>query len=141
MASKDSYSQTKVFEAFGRTPLPGGNGVALGVDTFGCESFLVFVMPQRTGAGSFSGSGVIGFEDNNVSTSPSAPWETVEPEFIIGNPIAETFDNLADTKKLGYIGKKRFVRATIQTAGGSVMWIGGSYVLKMPLNAPTGVQP
>lgn len=143
MASKDSYSTTKVFEGFGFTPFSGPVVFSAAIDTKGVESVLFAYVPEPTSIGSFAGTAIMSFEDNDISTSPSAPWEAVEEEFVVGNPTDEIIDTLRVPKKLGYVGKKRFVRLKVVTnpSPTPAMRAGGCWVLGVPLNAPTGVQP
>ncbi len=138
---KDSYSSSLVFQAFSFSPLDGLTALGIGVDTKGAESLVAFIIAQNTSGGGFSGTALISFEDNNESAEPSAPWVTVEPDFIVGDPTDEILDETGIPKKLGYIGKNRYVRAMINASGGAAMRISGVYALGVPLNAPTGVQP
>ena len=63
----------------------------------------------------------------------------IEADDIIGDPLAEAITAGNVPRKLGYIGKKQFVRATVTgTAGGTTMILNGSYLMGVPHNAPTG---
>lgn len=140
MASKDLYSSAKALQAFSFDEITGLEIVSLGIDTKQVETILAVVYADTPQGGSFSGTAVIGFEDNDIDSSPSAPWQTVSDDFIVGNPIEETIDAIRIPKKLGYVGKKRFVRVKVTKAGGSSISVSGSFILGVPLNAPTGVQ-
>ncbi len=139
MASKALYSSITVHAAYADVTISGqskSNGI--GADTQGSESFAVVITPT-SGINPVVGPAIIGFEDNDVSTSVFEPtWETVPSDSIIGIPSDEALTTEIQAKKLGYIGKKRYVRATITgTAPGVDMIVNGTYIMSVPHNAPT----
>lgn len=138
MASQDLYNRVTVVQAFGFSPITPV-AVSSGADTQGFQSVTTFIVPEFTSSVEFIPAMIIGFQDNDEGTSVNAPWEDVLAPDLIGDPEKELMDELNIPRKLGYIGKKRYVRVIIRKFNPeAIMRVCGVIVLGAPSIASTG---
>ena len=134
---RDLHNNVKVVPAFGPVARPAGAGIA--VDLTGYEG-AEFVF-QSGAMGAVAGTYTWKLTESNVVGGAGA-YTDVAAEDVLGGPSV-VFDQAvgADanaTKKLGYIGKQRYVKvfSTESTAGTPTSIIGASAVLGRPRHAP-----
>ena len=134
---RDLFNSYKAVPAFGPVARPAGLGIA--VDLTGFEGAL-FVF-QSGAMGAVAGTYTWKLQESNVVGGAGA-YTDVAAEDVLGGPTV-VFDQAvgADanaTKKLGYIGKQRYVKAfsTEGTAGTPTSIVGASAVLGRPRHAP-----
>lgn len=132
---RDLYNSYKAVPAFGPVARPAGAGIA--VDLTGFEGAL-FVF-QSGAMGAVAGTYTWKLQESDLSGSG---YTDVAAEYVLGGPTV-VFDQAvgADanaSKKIGYIGHKRYVKAfsTEATGGVPTSIIGASAVLGRPRHAP-----
>ena len=132
---RDLYNSYKVAPAFGPVARPAGAGVA--VDLQGFEGALFVFQSGAMGAVAATYT----WKLTECATSGGS-YTDVAAEDVLGGPTV-VFDQAVSAdanmaKKLGYIGKKQFIKvsSTESTAGVPTSIIGASAVLGRPRHAP-----
>lgn len=132
---KDLYSSYKVAPAFGPVARPAGAGIA--VDLQGFEGALFAI--QSGAMGAVAATYTWKLQESDVSGSG---YTDVAAGDVLGGPEV-VFDQAVGgdanaSKKLGYIGHKRYVRlfVTEATGGTPTSIIGATAVLGRPRHAP-----
>lgn len=105
------------------------------IDTAGFESLEVL---HHFGAIAASAGITLQFEHGNESNLSDATVVSAE-ETLGQTTVADSDDN--NVAKLGYIGKERYVRANIITAGTQAVNVRSVYILGTPHHAPTSDAP
>jgi len=141
MAKQDLYNNVKVIRAIDYTAVTSGNTTTAGdvIDTAGFESVtFVFEMHGQTD-GTYTP--IIEDADESAFNVTNA---AVADAFLLGTEAGAAFtDNASDNdvSKVGYIGKKRYVRASVVQAGGTS---GGNFsavcILGHPGEGPQSTQ-
>ena len=128
---KDMFSKMDVITAFKNINININSTIAgVGVDTGLKTNVLALISGDNSGVvGLLTPNAFLGFEHNDESTDPGAPWEAVPDEFLAGDPANEVIDVIDITHRLCYVGHKRYVRVTVTTDGTGKMLIYGFYAL------------
>lgn len=132
---RDLYNSYKAVPAFGPVARPAGAGIA--VNLYGFEGAVFVFQSGAMGAVAATYTWKL-----TECDTVGGGYTDVVPEDILGGPTV-VFDqavgaDAAAAKKLGYIGKKQFIKvfSTEATAGTPTSIIGASAVLGRPRHAP-----
>lgn len=140
MASKDlhnSINSELIF--FEESVINGATVTSSGFDTLRFESIEVLIDWNILGDTVVNADTTIiklqDSDDNSV-------FSDVDSTFILGAPLATGIPVDTVVYRIGYVGKKRFIRLVITGPTGTNNYNIYSFLLKgVPLNAPTSVQP
>jgi len=132
---RDLYNSYKVAPAFGPVARPAGAGIAVDLQGFEGALFVFQSGEMGTVAATYT------WKLTECATSGGS-YTDVAAEDVLGGPTV-VFDQAVSAdanmaKKLGYIGKKQFIKvsSTESTAGVPTSIIGASAVLGRPRHAP-----
>jgi len=132
---RDLFSSYKVAPAFGPVARPAGAGITVDLQFFEGALFVF----QSGAMGAVAATYTWKLQESDQAGSGFAD---VAAEHVLGGPEV-VFDQAVGgdanaSKKLGYIGHKRYVRvfATEATAGTPTSIIGAAAVLGRPRHAP-----
>lgn len=124
---KDLYSNFKAVQAFASASTSAaGDGAVIDMKGFQSALFLV-----NTGA--ISGAGDLSFKLQESDQSASG-FTDVAPADVIG--IAPATMAASTAYKLGYRGKRRYIRLSVTKAGGTSIQMGAVAILGHPHIAP-----
>jgi len=131
---RDLYNSYKVAPAFGPVARPSGAGIA--VDLQGYEGALFVFQSGAMG----STAATYTWKLTECDTSGGS-YTDVAAGDVLGGPVVFDQSVGADanaTKKLGYIGTKRYVKVycTEATSGSPTSIIGATAILGRPRHAP-----
>ncbi len=118
--SKDLHNQVSVGVAIALTAVPDGEDVAgVAIDRQGSEGLeIIFQVGEYTDG---SVTPLIEDSDDNVTYTAVA-------DANLTNTEASAELSAAGVSSIGYVGFKRYVRATAVTAAGSTLSVGASFV-------------
>jgi hypothetical protein len=109
------------------------------LDTYGFgSSMLALVTGTLSGAGTFT----VAFNESNDPAMAGA--NAVAAVDMTGTTALASFDFSGNNvcRKIGYIGNKRYVQATITPAGNTGnLFVAGVWILGRPVKAPTSNPP
>ena len=127
-------SKTKIKESIALTAFPVVAAVSLPgliVDTEGYESYTIIAWLEQFAAGDAS------FDIEHGNNSLLADAEAVPSQFIIGDISAILLGVADKTARIGYVGKKRYVRINTTTANAPDFILGAMGVLGDARSNPT----
>ena len=109
------------------------------LDTYGYGSAMLGLI-----TGTLSGAGTFSVALSESNDSGMAGSNVVAATDMTGTPALASFDFSAVNvcRKIGYIGGKRFIQATITPAGNTgSLFVAGVWILGKPVHAPTANPP
>ena len=120
MVTKDLHNQISTGVAIALTAVAGGEGVAgVAIDRQGSEGLEIIFQVGAYTEGSVTP--LIEESDDNVTYTAVADADLTNTE-------ASAALTAAGVSSIGYVGWKRYVKASAVTAAGSTLSVGASYV-------------
>tara|TARA_R110002020_G_scaffold5179_4_gene21927 strand:- start:10360 stop:10752 length:393 start_codon:yes stop_codon:yes gene_type:complete len=126
---KDSYSNTKVLASL----VPAVHTATLKGSTVDTKGFGTALLVVNTGAIAGDGLYVMSLEESDTTTD--GDFDDVAAADVMGDALPESLA-ASTVYRLGYIGKKRYVRAVITKTSGTSIAAGAVFVLGTPALAP-----
>lgn len=142
MASRDFMNQIQVATLFSPTAAVTDNTAIVSsiVDTYGYEGVTLAFVTGTDADADATFAVTLEHGDNSALSDTSVPAAT---DLVGTTALASyTFADDAKTRKIGYIGSKRYLRMTITpSANTGNAYVGGVAILGLPKNMPTANPP